>query len=245
MKERPILMSAPMVRAILEGRKSQTRRVVKPEPPPQPAPNCHPLHKAIHPEPYLDAYCGGKKTEKNPRGMGVEWCWWQVDDRQCLPAFRCPYGIPGDRLWVREAHAILPATAYRGSREEDGSQIPHRESGDGYYWSIYREGWSRSAPRWSPSIHMPRWASRLTLEIKSVRVERLQEISEEDARAEGISDGGCLSCGESEPCGCADPEPSARDTFAYLWHERYGDSDKGWHSNPWVWVIQFERIEDA
>jgi hypothetical protein len=79
-----------------------------------------------------------------------------------------------------------------------------------------------SGYKWVPSIHMPRWASRILLEITDVRVERLSDISEKDARAEGIIDGGCLNCGESEPCGCANPEPDATDAFAYLWQSIYG-----------------------
>lgn len=95
--------------------------------------------------------------------------------------------------------------------------------------------------KWTPSLHMPRWASRILLEITDVRVERLNAISEEDARAEGIIDGGCLNCGEPEPCGCANPEPDATDAFAYLWQSIYGQ--ESWNANPWVWVISFERIE--
>ena len=94
---------------------------------------------------------------------------------------------------------------------------------------------------WRPSIHMPRWASRILLEITDVRVERLNAISEEDARAEGIIDGGCLNCGEPEPCGCANPEPDATDAFAYLWQSIYGQDN--WNANPWVWVIEFKRVE--
>lgn len=72
-------------------------------------------------------------------------------------------------------------------------------------------------------------------------IERLQDISEEDAAAEGISDGGCLNCGEPEPCGCADPKPDARDAFARLWHSINGE--ESWHANPWVWVVEFKRVE--
>lgn len=95
--------------------------------------------------------------------------------------------------------------------------------------------------KWTPSLHMPRWASRILLEITDVRVERLNAISEEDARAEGIIDGGCLNCGEPEPCGCANPEPDATDAFAYLWQSIYGQDN--WNANPWVWVIEFKRVE--
>ncbi|HCI6686938.1 TPA: hypothetical protein NPP45_005248, partial [Klebsiella pneumoniae] len=102
--------------------------------------------------------------------------------------------------------------------------------------SIYENVPPAEEIRWTPSIHMPRWASRILLEITDVRVERLNAISEEDARAEGIIDGGCLNCGETEPCGCANPEPDATDAFAYLWQSIYGQEN--WNANPWVWVIE-------
>ena len=107
MRERPIIFNTPMVRAILAGTKMQTRRPVKAMPT-EPGAECHPRHKQKHPAPYFDAYCGQRKTDANPRGMNDEWCWWQVDDRQCLPVVRCPYGLPGDRLWVRESFMPIP-----------------------------------------------------------------------------------------------------------------------------------------
>jgi hypothetical protein len=88
---------------------------------------------------------------------------------------------------------------------------------------------------------MPRWASRIALEITAVRVERLQEITEKDARAEGIIDGGCLNCGEHEPCGCNNPQPDARDSFVWLWDSINGKTCP-WSSNPFVWVIEFRRV---
>lgn len=109
-----------------------------------------------------------------------------------------------------------------------------------WYWADGNptEGdWTR--PR--PSIHMPRWASRILLEVTSVRVERLQDISEADARAEGITDGGCTNCGNPEPCGCADPAPDARDAFCNLWQSINGD--QSWIANPWVWVVEFKRVQ--
>jgi hypothetical protein len=87
---------------------------------------------------------------------------------------------------------------------------------------------------------MPRWASRITLGITGIRVERIQDISEHDARLEGITDGGCLSCGNHEPCHCKDPKPDARDSFCNLWGLVYGPDS--WFSNPFVWVIEFKRI---
>ncbi|HVY12113.1 MAG TPA: hypothetical protein VHB73_00950 [Alphaproteobacteria bacterium] len=211
MKERPILFSGPMVRAILEGRKTQTRRIIKPQPE-------KPLResKRIHTQKlgdgfcdyYFDAYCGQPKTEKNPRGQGLLWCWWTDDNRQCLDQFiKCPYGQPGDRLWIRESFCF-----------------PNNQN---------KTAWFRSdSPwvdderiKWKPSIHMPRWASRITLEITDVRVERLQDISEQDCFAEGVP----------ETC---DAEP--RDIYMDIWE---GIKGKGsWEKNPWVWVICFKRV---
>jgi hypothetical protein len=101
MKEHPILFTTDMVRAILEDRKTQTRRVIKPQPVPfvQNTPDCHPQK---HPEPYIDSYCSERKIPENPRGMSDTWCWWTRDNRQGSEIGRCPYGKPGDRLWVKE-----------------------------------------------------------------------------------------------------------------------------------------------
>jgi len=209
MKERPILFNAEMVKAILSGRKTQTRRMVK-----------FPLRDV---------------------NMGCELAGNELAGEVKAGDYRnCPLW-PGDQLWVREA--ILPAPLEMQS-------APPRET----LWNIaYRDGQQlvKLAPaaynptiynygRWTPSIHMPRWASRIDLLITGVRVERLNSISEQDARAEGITDGGCLNCGESEPCGCEHPKPDATDAFAYLWQSIYGDEN--WFSNPWVWVIEFEHL---
>ena len=137
-KERPILCSAPDVMAILDGRKTQTRRIMKPQP------------NRTWPD------------EVTPH--------WSVGGNRTLPGasnpLRCPYGVPGDRLWVREAWR-LPDGAPKG-------------------WVDYRADDTRDGFKWKPSIHMPRWASRITLEVTDVRVERLQDISEADAMAEGV-----------------------------------------------------------
>lgn len=218
MKERPIIFSGSMVRAMLDGRKTQTRRVVKAQPD-------APVTDAI---PRRD-YPHGPPT--------VEWYWRpKFGHRQSAPSagwdFKCPYGQPGDQLWVREAHFI---NDYRGA------QVPEGERTDCEV--VYRadplpcwEGEEQYIP-WRPSIHMPRWASRITLEITSVRVERLQDISEEDAIAEG-------------PPGLQFPAPPGsfwvtedgrRRAFRRLWEEINGPDS--WDANPWVWVVEFKRLE--
>jgi hypothetical protein len=234
MRERPILFSAPMVRAILEGRKSQTRRIVKPQPV-QPAADCHPKNVAKHPAPYLDAYCSQRKTPENPRGMSDQWCWWQVDDRQCLPMFRCPYGQPGGRLWVRETWA----------RNTNQVSDTHMDTS-----VVYRADGEKRAQNngtdlpWRPSIHMPRWASRILLEITGVRVERLQKISEADAQAEGIEWnpnldplGPCKWRHYGQPNTGIYPASSS---FETLWKSINGAGS--WDANPWVWVVEFKRV---
>lgn len=246
MKERPILMSAPMVRAILDGRKTQTRRAVKPR---------------IVPV--------------------VEEC-FRVNGKWCNHTFAydlvelCPYGKPGDRLWVRETWAdVHPLQVAEGRYSKEGrAGIPGPPSveyrtiyaADGDYPPIWysdghpfrtltcpgdfeRElypkgtGWG-----WWPSIHMPRWASRITLEVVSVRVERLQEISEADAKAEGIeSSRASQLCGgtwRDYSQGRRDPFEdfsSPVDSYRTLWESINGPGS--WDANPWVWVVEFKPID--
>ncbi|HDE1483159.1 TPA: hypothetical protein PCC25_003684 [Klebsiella quasipneumoniae] len=226
MTERGMIFNAEMVRALLSGRKTQTRRIMKV----QPESNQLGLLLITDSTKHSDI---GKYhwAESNATGNHVR-----------SKLFLCPFGAVGDRIWVREGFFPAPL--------EMQSEPPRKTM-----WNIaYRDGMQmeKLAPaeynptiynyeRWTPSIHMPRWASRILLEITGVRVERLNAISEEDARAEGIIDGGCLNCGEPEPCGCANPEPDATDAFAYLWQSIYGQ--ESWNANPWVWVIEFERVE--
>lgn len=237
MKERPILFSSPMVRAILEGRKTQTRRVVKPQPT---------LDHGL----VFEGIALGK--------FGA------VSDS----VIACPYGTIGDRLWVRETWRVgawliedgMVAVDYKADglsrrswllvRDEDQfDRLVEQSCADAKaaglkmgYDENYTWGPGNSPCRWRPSIHMPRWANRITLEITGIRVERVQEITEEDARAEGITDGGCLECGNHEPCGCSNPNPDARDAFIYLW-DSINSKRHPWASNPWVWVIEFRRLK--
>ena len=207
MKERPIIFSAPMVRAILDGRKTQTRRVVK----------------------LTDS--GRVKEPGSPRN-------WHLDDPEAVMA--CPYGVPGDRLWVRETWCPGSATPLGIGLlpcigpAHLGDKIAYRATDD----------YGGDDPPWRPSIHMPRWASRITLEIVSVRVERVQDISEEDALAEGalefdspttFVDHGMQSV-YFPGMGYA---PAA---FIDLW-ESINAKRAPWESNPWVWAIEFRRID--
>lgn len=214
MRERPILFSGEMVRAILEGRKTQTRRVISPQP----------AWDAVREE---WTYEDRRGVSRWSGPMGPAACSLHYG---LLPS--CPYGAPGDRLWVRETHAIVPATAYRqstGVRQIEDPSDPDMAA-------IYREGWERSPPsRWRPSIYMPRWASRLLLEVEEVRVERLQAITEEDARAEGV-----------QPAETTDGDLSFALGFADLWDSINGKRPGcAWSENPWVWAVSFRRMEEV
>jgi hypothetical protein len=219
MNERPILFSAPMVRAILASQKTQTRRVMTKQPHGDTTVHVERFHQAV-----VDRH-----GDEQP-GPEVFGAWW--DDGES--GLKCPFGGPGDRLWVRETHAIVPRTAYRCS---EGVQQVLRPDDD-HDAAIFREGFDRSfgGIRWRPSIHMPRWASRITLEITDVRVERLHEISEVDARAEGVE---TWAAGAMSPDGQRDY--SAVGKFQMLWSSINGIDS--WHANPCVWVITFERVE--
>jgi hypothetical protein len=221
MRERPILFSGPMVRALLAGRKTQTRRVVRPQPEP-----CS----------YADGYAiAGQRIEGNPAVLA-----------------QCPYGAPGDALWVRETWRALERAedAVDGIRfAADGAFVPIEPTAAAAerWMDAYDNG--SHGERWRPSIFMPRWASRLSLRVTDVRVERLQEISEEDATAEGIErvdfheylDRKCRNGGL--PSGIAMPAPYARD-FGKLWDTINGKRAP-WASNPWVWVVSFASEEET
>lgn len=203
MKERPIPFNTPMVRAIIGGRKTQTRRAVNPQP------ACRLFFDALHQE-----WSGFDSVFGEAKGI------------------RCPYGQPGDKLWLREAWRTWASIDDFPPRSMAPNGPAIHYDADGRAPEIMG--------KYRPPMFMPRWASRILLEVTGVRIERLNDISEEDARAEGIIDGGCLNCGNNEPCGCADPKPDARDSFVRLWESINGDGS--WHANPWVWVVEFRRL---
>ncbi len=203
-KTRPILFSGPMVRAILDGRKTQTRRVVKPQP----------------------EYVGPAGGQADPGSWGWETSdgYWVLLD-QSLPhsgyerRLRCPFGQPGDRLWVRECFAF-------GTQDK---QVFYRAD---------RLPGHANTLRWRPSIHMPRWASRVMLEVTGVRVERVQSINPADALAEWCS-------AEQHSGGLGDPCDELRllQSFQYLWDSINAKRGFGWEQNPWVWVVEFKKVD--
>lgn len=158
--------------------------------------------------------------------------WWST----------CPYGVPGDRLWVRETWgftAQVTTDAHpRFMREQDTSFLVYRADVPAQDAATERTLSRLSAAPWRPSIHMPRWASRITLEVTDVRVERLQSISEEDARAEGVAPMTGEDCWSDGTC---------RTAFEYLWGQLNGFEGESrvratWARNPWVWVVSFRRL---
>lgn len=217
MKERPILFSAPMVRAILDGAKTQTRRLVKPAPPIDFNLSMH-VSKTGH----LHAADYEKLRWSDPER--VRW--------------DCPYGQPGDRLWVRETLQYDSEVGHYYAATAAGSL----GNPSGRHWVAYeKEITGKEIPdRQIPSIHMPRWASRITLEITGVRVERLQDISEADAIAEGITKLKTLRGSACQIDG--GPVLAGGPILAYrdLWESINGPGS--WDENPWVWAIEFKKV---
>lgn len=196
MKERPILFKDDMVRAILEDRKTQTRRVFRWQP-------IDVLPMKV-PDGWVTLDVRDANNPDNNRGSVIG----------------CRWGKIGDRLWVREAFA----TAHEGPRPPEGSPIVYRADG-GEAPVIVWDGRGPQRAYWRPSIHMPRWASRISLEIVAVRVERLQTISAADALAEGVTP----------------VKPGDTWQFERLWDTINGKRAP-WTSNPWVWVLEFKRL---
>lgn len=209
-KEYPIIFSGPMVNAILEGRKMMTRRVLK------------------HQEGRQVKRSNGLNDIGGAAGM------WFNGER----VFSCPYGDPGDRLWVREtwceADELLD-----GVKREPAVTIGYKADLSarfkGQPLDVFGWNWEHESVKWRAAIYMPRWASRISLEIVSVRVERLQEITPNDARAEGL------------PAYVATPESDFysiyRNAFRKLWDPINAKRGYSWESNPWVWVVEFKMVE--
>ncbi len=233
--ERGMIFNGEMVRAILDGRKTQTRRIIK------------------------DCTVGRDPISKFIQ-IGKKFIGCYPEDVPELIRECCPYGVPGDRIWVREtwwqagqSHARYPDDdeyGWYGSRRilfaADGN--PPNEPNDHYPNGLGGGKFSAAKPnhlwRKRPSIHMPRWASRILLEITDVRVERLNCISETDAEAEGIDMEALFDSQDCYDCIAGHNmtgRPTATGAFKYLWEFIYGSDS--WRANPWVWVIEFKRIE--
>ncbi|WP_175992405.1 hypothetical protein [Burkholderia vietnamiensis] len=248
MKERPILFSGPMVRAILEGRKTQTRRIVKVRSEQPPA------WATFAAEGHSPTYTSFSKptglfywSEEQPNeGLQKTLRRWPIESPKHAMAgdhywTPCPHGAPGDRLWVRETHDVnrLGIEDFPGGRRRYYAGIAYRAD-DGRHEADITERMyctldEKESRGWTPSIHMPRWASRITLEITRVRAERLQSISDADAEAEGVD--------FLRHVPDADETLDARGLFLCLWDGLNAARGHGWDANPWVWAIEFRRIE--
>lgn len=204
MKERPIIFNAEMVRAILNGRKTQTRRALN-----------------WKRQPY---------TEMGERDDGSLWPWAEDGERGGDIWFSCPFGEVGDRLWVRETFMDLTGTGIEATTGKFEGFAYRADTPAGSYGYEVRKEYGL---KWTPSLHMPRKACRILLEITAVRVERLNDISHEDAKAEGC----CYGRGGGVPDFAVTPA----DHFPTLWASIYGVEN--WRANPWVWVIEFRRLE--
>jgi hypothetical protein len=231
---KPILFSAEMVRAILDGRKTQTRRKMEVQPYPDSIVTVEHFHPTV-----IDRH-GDMQPGKEI--FGAHW-----DDGEY--GLRCPYGAPGDALWVREtwcAHwGAPPYDAPQSYRIVTGDELPpiKQENGDLYQpvpsdiMTVWygAQGDKPFHIKWRPSIHMPRWASRITLRITDIRVERLQDISLADAKAEGCESP--LTGAEAPAAGPGVFLADERTSFAILC------GSGAWKANPWVWVVSFERVK--
>ena len=232
MREHPLLMQGPLVRATLEGRKTQTRRPIKC--------GCNHLHKGGNPVKLFGEwslsrpphqYTGGDlyywRGKRPERGDWIETVQTDVDD--CLTSrVPSPLGKAGDRLWVRETWT---AAMYDPKGPAD---------------CLYRADDNRGVEdladaKWTPSIHMPRWACRLVLPLVSVRVDRVQDITEEDAKAEGVEPVLMRGIGSYPEWMRPTKVGGHQKAFELLWKQIYGDAL--WDANPWVWVAEWKEIE--
>lgn len=231
MGECPILFSGEMVRAILAGRKTQTRRpvAVRWRSDDDPGQRIRPAFSAggwatvwdngdhaifaTWDKHGVGGENGRERTVEDAKGWAVK-----CAHRQKLMA--SPFGVPGDTLWVRETWRTSASDERHALYAADVSAYERDEKGP-----------------WRPSIHMPRWASRLTLRVTDVRAERVQDLTEEDAVAEG-----CTSTVLAQGV-AADEMETAREQFERLWASVYGADS--WSANPWVWVVAFERAEEV
>ena len=259
---KPILFSGEMVRAILEGRKTQSRRVLQF---PRFAERFDWRHDNV--------------ASIHPDGSGTGWIAWSPDSvtaeftKTAYPGaqgFKCPYGLPGDRLWVRETFALQCDVDGDEPPFPDGRPIKRGFIEDEIeHWLQPHYKATDPTPAldcehekcdgdiclrpWQPSIHMPRWASRITLELTKVRVERVQEISEEDAIAEGLI--GHLATCNSGLAKYPDGVPSGINAdrncdckvrqYSILWDSINAKRGFGWDVNPWTWVLEFKKVTEA
>ena len=226
-----MIFNGEMARAILDGRKTQTRRIMKI----QPSDGFHPTHNGYDLDLNAHWYTPGVVDKNGYLQPAKKDVFGVADENE---GYTCPFGAVGDRIWVREAfqgplvsEELLEE--YRAYPEKFENPEYCEYAADGGPRPEYCDPDDNLRHGWRPSIHMPRWASRLTLEITSVRVERLRDLSEDDAKSEGIT----------PPSGGVLPGWEYRINFRELWMSIYGSDN--WEANPWVWVIEFKVVPNV
>ncbi|HGN9444719.1 TPA: hypothetical protein ACK0KV_003762 [Raoultella ornithinolytica] len=236
MKERGMIFNAEMVRAILDGRKKQTRRIMKV----QPSEDFTPMNMALEPDYKARWYTPGTADKDGYLQPANKEVFGVANENE---GYSCPFGAVGDRIWVRETFQG-PLFDYEQMEAflEDSSKFEKPEfcqyAADGGHRPEYQDADDNLRHGWRPSIYMSRWASRILLEITDVRVERLNSISQEDAQAEGLELTGWRPTYSDPDSGGEVMTPY--DNFAELWSSIYGD--ESWQANPWVWVIEFKVV---
>lgn len=236
MKEHPILFSGPLVRALLRevDLKTMTRRLTQ---------EARWNHRA---DSHLESVRPSWEVRGGPASTCNDWVATFVGGGT-MPGGRwqrhgiaCPYGAPGNRLWVRETWAPMAKSrdtrvAYRADMMVQNQTRRSGAQVDLVPWPVdNNKGRGYAVTRWTPSIHMPRWASRIDLEVTEVRVERLQDITEEDAKAEGVEHVSIADVPRQAAWSC-------RQDFSVLW-DKINGGKAPWKSNPWVWVVSFKRV---
>lgn len=243
-----MIFNGEMVRSILDGRKTQTRRIMKA----QPKPCKHTNWPDYSPESQWKSYPNGWCCAVCANGT-------TIDHRHHAKGITCPFGAVGDRIWVRETWGVVSHELDEDGRiqswspDRPATAIHEMPFGNGYYsgHAIYAadgeftwgddDGYEDGRSCWKPSIHMPRAACRILLEVTGIRVERLNSISQEDAQAEGMALTGWRPT-YSDPDSGGDVW-TPYDNFAQLWESIYGE--ESWKTNPWVWVIEFKVVPNV
>ena len=220
--EKPIIFNSEMVRAILDGRKTQTRRIIKPQP----------IWEKKQPNSLKAA---GWKWKTKKVGLSA---WVEIDKFLCELTQYCPYGKVGDTLWMRENMRTLVCQSHNKTWEYGEFEIEYiadktiiRCPDEHEEW--WRHNWHIRPAITIPSIHMPKWAARIFLEITNIRVERVQDIIHKDMRAEGVN---------GIYCGPGLQDFSYEKPFMNLWNSLNAKRGYGWDKNPFVWIIEFKRV---
>lgn len=213
-RERSIIMSGAMVKALLAGKKTQTRRLIKPQPP------------------------SGFWFYELTDDLGYSEAGFVQNELEDPLYYRCPYGKPGDKLWVKETWRHY-GNLYKGNKAY--ALVEYRADGACRQIELKiplptRSWWDSGKKPWASPIFMPRWASRITLKVTKIRIQQVQDIGANDIFKEGIDKW------EEYEGGRVISVAQARGRFRQLWNSLYAKGDFGWDSNPWVWVIEFKRV---